>query len=77
MKEKIRKIHGELNDGKITVSQATEQVLDLLGVSSVSSEWDLLDEEEGSGPYCCGKRMVDRGIMLVCLNCDAEENSSS
>ena len=32
MKEKIRKIHSELNDGKITVSQATEQVLDLLAV---------------------------------------------
>lgn len=33
MKEKIRKIHSELNDGKISVSQATEQVLDLLDVS--------------------------------------------
>lgn len=33
MKEKIRKIHSELNDGRITVSQATEQVLDLLAVS--------------------------------------------
>ena len=32
MKEKIRKIHSELNDGRITVSQATEQVLDLLAV---------------------------------------------
>lgn len=33
MKEKIIKIHSDLNDGKITVSQATEQVLDLLAVS--------------------------------------------
>jgi len=32
MKEKIKKIHSELNDGRITVSQATEQVLDLLAV---------------------------------------------
>jgi hypothetical protein len=32
MKEKIIKIHSELNDGRITVSQATEQVLDLLAV---------------------------------------------
>ena len=46
-------------------------------VSGSLSEWDLLDEEEGIGPYCCGKRMVDRGIMLVCLNCGAQENSSS
>ena len=32
MKEKIRKIHSELNDGRIMVSQATEQVLNLLAV---------------------------------------------
>lgn len=32
MKEKIREIHSELNDGRITVSQATEQVLDLFAV---------------------------------------------
>ena len=32
MKEKIRKIHSELNNGKITVSQATERVSDLLAV---------------------------------------------
>lgn len=36
-----------------------------------------LDEDEGSGSYCCGKRMVGKGIMYVCLECGAEENSSS
>ena len=46
-------------------------------VSGSLSEFDLLDEEEGSGNYCCGKRMVGKGIMYVCLNCGAEENSSS
>lgn len=28
--EKIKKIHSELNDGRITVSQATEQMLNLI-----------------------------------------------
>jgi hypothetical protein len=26
-----------------------------------TTEFDLLEEDEGGGSYCCGKRMVERG----------------
>lgn len=43
------------------------------------SEWDLLDEQEGEGSYCCGKRMVlaPSGIVYECLKCGGWEYSSS
>lgn len=47
MKDKIRRIHSELNDGRITVSQATEQVLDLLAVSgSIPHPEEILTDEQ-------------------------------
>ena len=47
--------------------------------NSSKTEWDLLDEEEGTGPYCCGKRMVEAPscIVYTCLNCGAWEYTSS
>ena len=59
------------------IEEVTTEALSKTNVSGSLSEFDLLDEEEGSGNYCCGKRMVGKGIMYVCLNCGAEENSSS
>jgi len=40
-------------------------------------EFDELDEDEGSGSYCCGKRMVERGVTYTCLKCGNWEYSSS
>ncbi len=77
MKEEILSITSDLREGSMTTNEAKEHLLRLFGVSGSLSEFDLLDEEEGSGNYCCGKRMVGKGIMYVCLNCGAEENSSS
>ena len=42
-----------------------------------TSEFDELDEEEGTGRYCCGKRMVERGVVYTCLKCGSWEYSSS
>ena len=42
-----------------------------------TTEFDALDEEEGNGSYCCGKRMVERGVAFVCLKCGHWEYSSS
>ena len=36
-----------------------------------------LKEDEGDGSYCCGKRMVEEGIVFVCLKCGNWEYSSS
>lgn len=38
-----------------------------------------LGDEDGSGSYCCGKRMVlaPSGIVYECLNCGAWEYSDS
>ncbi len=44
MEKKVRKILSELNDGRIAVSQATEQVLNLFSVSKCVLLADLLDE---------------------------------
>lgn len=39
----------------------------------------LLEEDEGDGSYCCGKRMVlaKSGIAYECLNCGSWEYSDS
>lgn len=52
---------------------------DLGAVSSSLSDFDMLDEEEGDGSYCCGKRMVlaSSGIVYECLKCGGWEYSSS
>jgi len=42
-----------------------------------TTEFDELDEEEGGGRYCCGKRMVERGTTFTCLKCGNWEYSSS
>jgi len=43
MEEKIRNICTELNDGKITVSQATEQLFYLFSVSGSVIEQEFID----------------------------------
>ena len=42
-------------------------------------DFDLLGDEEGSGSYCCGKRMVlaPSGIVYEYLNCGDWEYSDS
>jgi len=42
-------------------------------------DFDMLDEEDGDGSYCCGKRMVlaPSGIVYECLKCGSWEYSSS
>lgn len=42
-----------------------------------TTEFDLLEEDEGGGSYCCGKRMVERGTVFLCLKCGGWEYSSS
>lgn len=42
-----------------------------------TNEFDSLEKDEGGGSYCCGKRMVERGIVFLCLKCGAWEYSSS
>ena len=40
-------------------------------------DWNELKEDEGEGSYCCGKRMVLKGNVYLCLKCDGWEYSSS
>lgn len=67
MKEKIRKIHSDLNDGKITVSQATDEVLDLLAVSV--NEVKLICEHQ-RGMESCGYKHKDVFTCKYLRNCE-------
>ena len=53
--------------------------LNIGAVSGSLSDFDMLDEEEGDGSYCCGKRMIlaSSGIVYECLKCGGWEYSSS
>ena len=65
----------KLNNGSQPALQQTD-----VSSSFVDKEaWDALDEDEGGGSYCCGKRMVlaPSEIVYECLKCGAWEYSSS
>jgi len=73
MKEQIRKICTQLNDGQIAVSQATEQILDLFAVSGslptdleiesifpVDNKWAIEDRTHAIGKRQGAKWMRDK-----------------
>jgi len=62
---------------KLNLNDTTNS--DLGDDSESLSNFDLLDENEGGGSYCCGKRMVlsPSEIVYECLKCGSWEYSSS
>lgn len=64
MKEKIRKICAQLNDGQIAASQATEQLLDLFSVSKRALLADLL--EQMNSTHCEYHADIVEGEMHDC-----------
>ena len=69
MKDKINKICTELNDGKIAVVQATEQLFDLYSVSQqrelLIEAFDLINVHDGDREKIA--KLVD--ITLKSINC--------
>jgi hypothetical protein len=76
-REEILSIASDLREGYMSTDEAKRQLLKLLNPSA--SDFDKLGTEEGSGSYCCGKRMVlaPSEIVYHCLNCGHWEYSSS
>ena len=69
MKNKINKICTELNDGKIAVVQATEQLFDLYSVSQQRELLDLLTEIANSDTLYSNTRHRMIARKLLKSNC--------
>ena len=69
MKDKINKICTELNDGKIAVVQATEQLFDLYSVSQQRELLELVTEIANSNQVSSNTRHKLWAKKLISSNC--------